>query len=48
MRFWNLKKNCEEFVLAKKMKVLSFPGCNPPQKKNHGTPHVKGEFEFYL
>ena len=34
MRFWILKKNCEEFVLAKKMKVFISKKKNEEAEKN--------------
>ena len=33
-------------IYISNISLLTIPGCNPPQKKNHATPHLKGEFEF--
>ena len=43
MRFWNLKKNCEEFVLAKKMKVFI-----SKKKKNEEAENNKEGTELFM
>ena len=44
MRFWNLKKNCEEFVLAKKMKVF----ISNKKKKNEEAENNKEGTELFM